>query len=202
MYCCVMSLNIEPGLGELLRHLAELTDKDAEKSYHLSDIDYRPRYTPIMRALDYGVSTVTDFTSALNITQGAVSQTIKLMLNDGLINRQKGTDGRQSIIRLSKKGEALLKQLKPQWKATFSAIEALEQEIQYPLRDCLSRSVKALEQQPFDQRIQYFKASQLQSNATIKTAPLDNFQSGGLKYAQYRPVLDSLIMLCLPSVPF
>jgi len=122
MYCCVMSLNIEPGLGELLRHLAELTDKDAEKSYHLSDIDYRPRYTPIMRALDYGVSTVTDFTSALNITQGAVSQTIKLMLNDGLINRQKGTDGRQSIIRLSKTGLYCAYFNPPDWKLSNGAV--------------------------------------------------------------------------------
>ncbi|MCW8928913.1 MAG: methyltransferase domain-containing protein [Gammaproteobacteria bacterium] len=183
-----MSFTIEPGLGELLRHLAELTDKDAEKSYHLSNINYRPRYTPIMRALEHGVSTVTDFTSALNITQGAVSQTIKLMLNDGLITRQKGTDGRQTFIKLSKKGKNLLKQIKPHWTATFSAIESLEKDIKYPLRHCLSQSVKALEKKPFHERIQHFKTIHSKSSTSTNTAPQDYFQTGGLKYAHYRPI--------------
>ncbi len=39
------------GLGTLLRHLLELLDGDVEQAYAELGLDYRPRFTPVVRAL-------------------------------------------------------------------------------------------------------------------------------------------------------
>ena len=70
---------MNPGLGELLRHLTELVDRGAEANYRRQGLAYRPRYTPIMRALARGEHSVRELTERLAITQGAVSQSVKRM---------------------------------------------------------------------------------------------------------------------------
>ena len=42
---------MKPGLGTQLRHLLELLDGAVEEAYALAGMRYRPRYTPVMRAL-------------------------------------------------------------------------------------------------------------------------------------------------------
>lgn len=183
-----MSTSIEPGLGELLRHMVELTDGSADTWYREQDFNYRPRYTPIMRALKNGPASVSDIKETLSITQGAVSQSIKLMLEDGLIEKRKGEDARQSIISLTRSGTALIKQLQPHWDAMFRATEALEQEIRLPLTTSLKRSVQALEQKSYADRISRAKSSD--TTATVDGQARENrnfFQDGGERYANYRP---------------
>ncbi len=72
-----MSTKTHPGLGELLRHLSELVDQGAEEQYRAMGLNYRARYTPVLRAIVAGAATVTDITEATYLTQGAVSQTIR-----------------------------------------------------------------------------------------------------------------------------
>ena len=148
-----MSNRVESGLGELLRHLVELTDNSTETFYKGLDFNYRARYTPIMRALESGAASVTSLRERLSITQGAVSQTIKLMAADGLIETNKGADARQTIVSLSDHGNEVLKHLKPQWNATFRAIEKLEDEIGFPLISCLKATINALENKSYVDRI-------------------------------------------------
>lgn len=181
-----MSQSIKPGLGELLRHLVELTDGSADTFYQQLPFAYRPRYTPIMRVLASGPASVSDLKTQLNITQGAVSQTIKLMLQDQLIEKYKGQDARQSIVRISEQGEAALQRLTPHWQAIFQAIEGLETDIQQPLMQTLQRTSQALEQQSFAQRIQV--ASEL-GNTPLQSVNQQSmhFQTGGAEYAQFRP---------------
>ena len=181
-----MSERASPGIGELLRHLVELTDGQADGWYEQQGLDYRPRYTPIMRALASGPATVSDIQENLSVTQGAVSQTLKLMLQDGLIARTKGQDARQSVINLTEHGKAVLNQLKPHWEATFTAIENLEDEIQAPLRGCLIRTIAALSRRSFSDRIQDSKsrdAKYIEAESPEK----EPFQAGGDRYSQFRP---------------
>lgn len=143
----------EPGLGELLRYLSERVDQGAEAHYRSLQLTYRPRFTPVLRALAAGAQTVSDITGSTHLTQGAVSQTAALMVADGLLVRQPMADARKSGIRLTPKGKALLKRLQPHWQITFAAIAGLEAEIDFPLRAVLVAAATALDRCGFDERL-------------------------------------------------
>lgn len=142
-----------PGLGELLRYVGELVDSGAAQHYRDLGLRYRPRYTPILRALLAGNATVTEIVAHSRLTQGAVSQTIALMVSDGLLAREGVEDGRKSALRLTGDGEAILAVLRGHWQVTFAAIEALEAEIGHPLRQALEDAADALEKTDFAARL-------------------------------------------------
>jgi DNA-binding MarR family transcriptional regulator len=148
-----MNLKEKPGLGELLRYVGELVDQGAETHYQTMGLNYRPRYTPVLRALHAGAETVTDITARSHLTQGAISQTVALLEGDGLITRHAVNDGRKSGIQLTEAGQALVTKLEQHWMATFDAIANLETEIGYPLRQVLEAAAQALERQGFSARI-------------------------------------------------
>ena len=150
----------KPGLGELLRYVGELVEQGAEEHYRTMRLNYRPRFTPVLRALHAGAQTVTDITTRTHLTQGAISQTVALLEGDGLITRHAVDDGRKSGIRLTAAGRALVAQLDHHWAATFTAIAGLEQEIGYPLRQVLESAAQALEREGFAARLTAAKAEQ------------------------------------------
>ena len=181
-----MPSKTSPGLGELLRHLVELTDGKTDSWYRAQGMKYRPRYTPIMRALANGPATVSDIQEQLSVTQGAVSQTLKLMVKDSLIKKKKGEDARQAVFSLTEHGQELLEELTPHWDATFDAIRMLEKEIQIPLMECLKRSVVALGQRSFAERIRDSK-TQASADSSRSVHKKNPFQSGGDRYSEFRP---------------
>ncbi|QAU35672.1 MarR family transcriptional regulator [Janthinobacterium sp. 17J80-10] len=146
------------GLGELLRYVSELVEQGADEHYRAMSLSYRARYTPVLRALNAGAQTVTDITERTHLTQGAISQTIALLDNDGLISRHAVDDGRKSRIQLTAVGRTLVGKLERHWAVTFAAIASLEEEIGYPLRQVLEAAAKALEREGFSDRISAIKA--------------------------------------------
>lgn len=148
-----MVLRIRPGLGELLRYVGELVDQGAEAHYRALNLNYRARYTPVLRAINASAETVTDITVRTRLTQGAISQTVGLMVADGIVARHGLEDGRKSGIHLTTQGKELLKTLEPHWRLTFQAIEALEEEIGHPLLRVLEDAALALERQDFADRL-------------------------------------------------
>ena len=141
------------GLGTLLRHLTDLVDRGSERHYASTGIAFRPRYTPILRALGDGPLTVSEICERASVTQSAVSQTLNLMERDGLIHRAPGEDRRSRTVSLSAAGERLYPRMVAQWDRRFAAIEALEAEIEHPLRTILEEAITALERKSFTQRI-------------------------------------------------
>ncbi|NGM89120.1 MarR family transcriptional regulator [Parapusillimonas sp. SGNA-6] len=148
-----MNAKEKPGLGELLRYVGELVDQGAAEHYRTMSLNYRPRYTPVLRALHAGAQTVTDITARTRLTQGAISQSVALLEGDGLITRHAVDDGRKTGIRLTEAGQALVTKLEQHWIATFGAIASLEEEIGLPLLQVLERTAQALERQGFSARI-------------------------------------------------
>lgn len=146
---------LKPGLGELLRHLSELFDQGSEAHYLRSNVPIKSRYTPVLRALaEQDAQTVKEITAKLQITQGAVSQTVRLMETDGLIAREPGkNDARESIVKLTSQGHDLINILKEHWRARFAAIEGLESELAIPIRNQLEIIAAALEEKGFSKRI-------------------------------------------------
>ncbi|MCO8161251.1 MarR family transcriptional regulator [Pseudomonas sp. 21LCFQ010] len=147
----------QPGLGELLRYVNELVEHGAEHHYQQMGLDYRARFTPVLRAIQAGASTVTQITAHSHLTQGAISQTVGQMESEGLIARQRLADARMSRIELTAHGQQLIARLEQHWSTTFQVIEDLEQEIGYPLCQALQHAARALEQKGFAQRLTELK---------------------------------------------
>jgi DNA-binding MarR family transcriptional regulator len=149
-----MGANTARGLGTLLRHLLDLLDGDLDQVYAEMGLDYRPRYTPVMRILsEVGPSPIHDVAKAAGITHSAASQTVAQMAALGLVQVQQGHDLRRRIVRLSPKGEQMLPALRRQWSRAAAAVAALDAELPVPLADTVTAAIEALERVPFKERM-------------------------------------------------
>lgn len=153
---------MKQGLGTQLRHLIELLDGAVEQSYLDAGLNYRPRYTPVMKALlQREPLTIGEIATQAGITQPAATQTVALMVKEGLLTAAAGKlDARQKVIKLSKNGRAMLAQVEPCWQATAAAADSLDTQLPYPLSSALAQAIAALEQQPFGERIRAARATQ------------------------------------------
>jgi len=143
------------GLGTQLRHLIELLDGAVEQSYVEAGLDYRPRYTPVMRVLaEQPSATIGELAAQGGLTQPAATQTVALMVKKGILTvTAGGEDGRQRVVRLSTAGEALLPRLRLCWQATKSAADSLDAELTCPLSTTLEQAIAVLETRSFGARI-------------------------------------------------
>jgi DNA-binding MarR family transcriptional regulator len=141
-------------LGTQLRHLIELLDGAVARKYADLGISYRPRYTPVLRALIAGKPrTVGEIATAAGITQPAATQTVSLMIKHKLIEEASSDDGRKKLLQLTKHGVSLLPQLQQAWVATARAAASLDEELPAPLSEVLGAALKALAQKSFEERI-------------------------------------------------
>lgn len=147
---------MKQGLGTQLRHLTELLDGAVLQAYVDAGLDYRPRYTPVMRVLAQQRSaTIGQLADMAGITQPAATQTVALMKKEGIVLVVAGgADGRQRVVRLSPQGEQLLPRLQACWQATKRAADSLDAELAYPLSACLAQAIAVLAQRSFGERIQ------------------------------------------------
>ena len=142
-----------PGLGTQLRHLIELLDDGVSQANDYAGLNYRPRYTPVMKALAGGDAlTIGQLADAARISQPAATQTVAVMAKDGLIDVAAGqADARQRVVALSAQGRALLPQLQRAWQATDRAAAGLDAET--GLLAAIAAALAALDRQAFAQRI-------------------------------------------------
>lgn len=147
-------------LGTLLRHLIETLDGSVQAAYADLALNYRPRYTPVLRVLrELGSASIRTISQRAGITHSAVSQTISQMARDGLIEMQVGSDARERIVALSPAALEMLPALESQWAITNAAARTLDNELSLPLSQLLREAIDALERQPFKARMSQAKAS-------------------------------------------
>ncbi|MGJ9420829.1 MarR family winged helix-turn-helix transcriptional regulator [Massilia sp. CMS3.1] len=146
---------MKKGLGTQLRHLIELLDGAVEQAYVEARLDYRPRYTPVMRVLaEQESATIGELAALGGLTQPAATQTVALMVRKGLLTiATSGEDGRQRMVGLSAGGKALLPRLRVCWQATKAAADSLDADLSFPLSTCLDQAIASLEKRPFGARI-------------------------------------------------
>jgi DNA-binding MarR family transcriptional regulator len=144
------------GLGTLLRHLLELLDGDVEQAYGELGLDYRPRFTPVVRALlESEPRSIRDIANHCGLTHSAVSQTVAEMKRAGLVSLVKDrADARARLARLAPRCRAMLPRLEQQWAATNSAADGLDEELSNSLRASVTEAIAALEKHPFRRRIE------------------------------------------------
>lgn len=141
-------------LGTLLRHLIELLDSGVQSAYDAADLDYRPRYTPVVRALsDLQPRSIAEIASVAGMTHSAVSQTVQHMRRQGLVRGASGADGRERRVTLSSQMNAMLPKVQAQWEATNAAAASLDRELSASLHRVVREAISALEQRSFASRI-------------------------------------------------
>ena len=153
-------------LGTQLRHLIELLDGAVEQSYRDEGLDYRPRFTPVMKALmEHDSLTINEISALAGITQPAATQTVSVMTKQGIVEVTAGqNDARKRAVRLSDLGKSLSSRVRECWQATAMAAQDLDEQLPVSLTETLACAIDALEQQPFINRInaakQKLKANQ------------------------------------------
>lgn len=144
-------------LGTLLRDLIDRLDGDVEQRYRDDGLDYRPRFTPAVRALDrLGPASIAAIARQAGMRHSAVSQTIAQMQRQGLVAYAPGSDGRERIVAPTPTLTAILPRLARHWAATNAAAAALEAELPYPLAETLLAAAEALDRHSFADRIGAF----------------------------------------------
>lgn len=142
-------------LGTLLRALLDQLDPAVEQAYRDLQLDYRPRYTPVLRTLmAQGPCRIKDLASACGLSHSALSQTVAAMVRDGWLHASSSDDGRERILQLSPRAQRAMPALQAQWQATARAARSLDADLGQPLEQVLRDALAALAQRPFAQRLQ------------------------------------------------
>ncbi len=141
--------------GVLLRRLVEHLDGAVEQLYVDAGLDYRPRYTPVVRALlNDGPATLRALSNRTGVTHSAVSQTVAQMAARGWVSLEAGTtDARERIVDLTPFAHERLPILERCWAATDAASESLDRDIGQPLADVLVQALEALKRRPLSARL-------------------------------------------------
>jgi len=145
----------DDALGTQLRHLLDAMDADVASA--CADVglrDYRPRYSPVVRALlARGPCSIRDLATAIGVTHSAASQTAAQMYRRGLVSFTSGEDARERIVALTAEGRALLPAIQAEWTATRAAVRTLDAELPCRLHDLVAALQEALDRRPLRARI-------------------------------------------------
>lgn len=146
--------------GVLLRRLIEHLDAAVEQTYVDAGLDYRPRFTPIVRALlNEGPASLRVLAKRTGVTHSAVSQTVSQMATRGWVALEAGEDARERIVALTPFAMEKLPLLQRCWAATDVASDSLDADIGQPLADVLIRALDALERRSLSDRLAAAAAS-------------------------------------------
>ncbi|ESQ83171.1 hypothetical protein AEAC466_15020 [Asticcacaulis sp. AC466] len=141
-------------LGTLLRRLIEHLDGAVEQTYIDAGLEYRPRYTPVVRALlAEGPSTIRALSQHTGVTHSATGQTVNQMERCGLVTLVAGADARERIVALSPYAESIVPRLESVWATTETAARTLDDELGVSLPDLIAQALERLEANPFIDRL-------------------------------------------------
>jgi DNA-binding MarR family transcriptional regulator len=143
------------GLGTRLRHVLDLLDGDVAQVYaDLGLADYRPRFSPVVRALTaLGPNSIRDLARAIGVTHSAASQTVTQMNRSGLVSLEPGADARQRIVHLTDRARSLLPVITAEGAAPGAAAAELDTELPAPLAEILTAILSAVRRRPMRERI-------------------------------------------------
>ena len=140
-------------LGTLLRHLLDLLGEGVEGAYAEAGLDYRSRYTPVLRTLmNIGPASIRTLANTAGITHSAASQTVAQMGRAGLVEVRRGEDQRQQVVSLTAKATAMIPTLKRIWQVTNEAGHEMDAELSCSVYRAVEDAILALERKPFRDR--------------------------------------------------
>jgi len=117
----------ELALGSRLKRLSDYIMKEGKELYTLHQIDFEPKWFPVFYSIATQHSTnVMKIADSLNITHAAVSQTVKELVKNHMVDTvDHETDGRKKTLQLSKKGKQIQSNMEPLWHDIATALNNL-----------------------------------------------------------------------------
>ena len=98
---------------------------------------------------------ITQIAVGAGITQPAATQTVALMIREGILSSEPSAeDSRQKLISLTKYGNELVPRLQMCWDATTSAADSLDRDLPFPISELLELAIQALGREEFGKRIE------------------------------------------------
>jgi DNA-binding MarR family transcriptional regulator len=141
-------------LGTLLRQLLERLDRDVENAYRERGLEFRPRYTSIVRLLiEREALRVGEIVAQTRVSQPSISATLAAMQRDDLITSSKGEDARARVIKLTSKARAMIPALQEQWRITAAAANSLHRDLGLDLEQLASSALEQLDRVSFRDRM-------------------------------------------------
>lgn len=143
-----------------LQRLSEQIRKDGALLYKSYDIDFEPKWFPVIYALHHkGVLGVVDLASEIGYTHPSTISLLKELEKQKLVRSKKDKkDERKRLIQLSSKGEELVIRMKPIWQLMISALTEIT-DTQNNLLRAITEVEEKLKQQGFLQRALQVAAS-------------------------------------------
>jgi len=114
-------------LSTRLQRLSERLRKDGALIYQLYDIDFEPKWFPIIYSLHCKTRlSVVEIAAEIGYTHPSTISLLKELEKQKLIRSQKDKgDERKRLIRLTDKGKSLVEQMKPVWQVMTTVFEEL-----------------------------------------------------------------------------
>lgn len=107
----------ELGIGTRIRRLQELLTADADRIYEEAGLNFRAGYFYAIYTLsEYGSMPIREIARLAGFSHSAVSQTVKRLAAEGILETTAMEDGRQKCVQLTTMGKALVEEARPIWQ--------------------------------------------------------------------------------------
>ena len=141
-----------------MQRLADQIRKDGLLIYKASNIDFEPKWFPVIYSLyRKSVMSVVELAAEIGYSHPSTISLLKELEKKKLIRSKKDkTDERKRLLLLTEKGEELIRQMQPVWKVMTEALVALT-ETQNNIMKAIEEVEQKMAEQSFFQRVQSIK---------------------------------------------
>ena len=142
-------------LGSRLRMFSERITEDAARLYKAYGVDIQPKWFPVFYVLSKSDGlTITDISQEIMHSHPSVSKIVREMAGRGLVTEKKGRlDKRKNIVRLSKKGRAILPKIEQQYLDVNHVLEDTFTQVQHNLWKAMDEMEYLLDQKSLYHRV-------------------------------------------------
>jgi DNA-binding MarR family transcriptional regulator len=143
-----------------LQRLAETLRKDGVLIYKANNIDFEPKWFPVIYTLHFKtVLSVVEIANEIGYTHPSTISLLKELEKEKLIRSKKDkADERKRLILLTAKGHALVEQMKPVWEIMKGAAAELAN-TQNNLMKAIAEVEEQISEQSFFARAQRLRSS-------------------------------------------
>jgi len=108
----------EMAIGTRFRRVLEMMTSAGDRLYEEAGLNFKVSYFYPVYALSLrGPMPIADIAKLAGFSHSAVSQTIKKLVGEGLVETKRASDGRQKTVSLTEAGTDMVKRVQPLWRA-------------------------------------------------------------------------------------
>ncbi|MBF4491249.1 MarR family transcriptional regulator [Flavobacterium sp. MR2016-29] len=152
-----------------LQRLSEQLRKDGALLYKSYDIDFEPKWFPVIYTLHHkGVLSVVEIANEIGYTHPSTISLLKELEKQKLIRSKKDkVDERKRLLLLTPKGEELILKMKPVWDVMSTVLSTIADN-QNNLLQAINEAENKISQQSFLQRALQLKGESKEQRAKNK----------------------------------